>query len=32
MDFSQNPNVVRDFEADVINYGYIQAEMKMKIP
>ena len=32
MGFSQNLNFVRDFEADIIYYGYIQAEIKMETP
>ena len=32
MGFCQNLNFVRDFEADIIYYGYVQVEMKMRIP
>ena len=32
MGFCQNLNFVGDFEADIIYCGYIQAEMKMRIP
>ena len=32
MHFSQNPTFVGNFEAGIINYGCIEAEMKMKIP
>ena len=31
MGFSQNLNFFRDFEAGIIYYGYIQAQMKTKI-